>query len=259
MRARDAFDVTVDDRGADSEGDAGHGAGGVASHAGQGFEGFDGGRKDAAELGCDAFGRKLEEASATVVSESFPEFEHAVFGGGGEIVDRGKGRHEALEVGNALFHLGLLKHDLGDPDRVGIARLSPREIARFATVPRQKVSAKGTARIGCQVGHGLGTLPVRAFFPRRCRCHLVALGPGSSVATADSEGSGGNKGAKGTSGIWVSSLRGRSRKPSLGGPKCASSPRKTSSSRRAVGSAPAPRRTTTTSASVTWSMGRAGW
>ena len=76
-----------------------------------------------------------------VVAEPAPGSEHVVERCGGEHRNRRKLRHPALPVRDHRRHPRLLQHDLADPDRVGIPRSTPRQIAAHGRVVR---------------GHGLG-------------------------------------------------------------------------------------------------------
>ena len=62
-----------------------------------------------------------ELARAPVVAETGPGGEHLLRVGGGQGAGVGKSRQEAMEKGDRGLDPGLLQHDLGDPDRPGIA------------------------------------------------------------------------------------------------------------------------------------------
>jgi len=60
----------------------------------------------------------VEVAGAGVVAQALPELEHGLFGGVGQVCDGGESGDEALVVGQALVHAGLLENDFGEPDAV---------------------------------------------------------------------------------------------------------------------------------------------
>ena len=96
----------------------------------------------------------VDLARAGVVTEAFPLLQHILEGGGGE---RGRGWEpfqKPPEVGDDGIHAGLLEHDFGDPDGVGIARIgAPGQVAGISREPRQETPADGGAQ-RLQVGWG---------------------------------------------------------------------------------------------------------
>ena len=55
--------------------------------------------------------------------------QHVVELGVGQIANRGKPGHELLEVRDHRGDLGLLQHDLGDPDPIGAGVLLPGQVS----------------------------------------------------------------------------------------------------------------------------------
>jgi len=156
--AEDARHVPIHDRFPASEGDAGDGAGGVTPDARQAAQGFGRIGQSSAVFTEDLGRRAAQVAGAGVVAKSLPGLEHARLRRGGQGREGGEEAHPAFVVGNDRGHLGLLKHDLGDPDGVGVAGAPPRQIAPPAAIPRQQGAGDGV------VGRYL-----RPPFLRQCR------------------------------------------------------------------------------------------
>ena len=85
----------------------------------------------------------LEIADARVVAETFPKF--VKFGGrslrGG--LNRGQLAHPVFPIRDDGFDLRLLEHDFGNPDGVGIARATPREVAGILDKPGEELWDNG--------------------------------------------------------------------------------------------------------------------
>ena len=139
-----AEDVAIDGRDGLSEGDRGDGAGRIGADAGDALPGGGGGRNRTAELSNDEDGAGLQVAGASVVAEPLPLGEDGFGGGGGEGGDGGEGLKPAVPVSTHGLYAGLLQHDLGDPDGVGVAGAAPGEIALVNIEP----SEQGGARSG---------------------------------------------------------------------------------------------------------------
>ena len=78
-------------------------------------------------FGDQAAGRAVQVAGPAIVSQPFPQAQNLLFVGGREVGNRREGGEKTLEIGNHRGHLGLLQHDLADPDAIGIAVASPGE------------------------------------------------------------------------------------------------------------------------------------
>src|SRR5688572_24490457 len=77
---------------------------------------------------------------ARVVAEPGPVGEHVVLLRAGERRHVGETRHEALVIRDDGRHLGLLEHDLGDPDAIRVAAALPRQtVAPVHALPRDDV------------------------------------------------------------------------------------------------------------------------
>src|SRR5262249_21740429 len=68
-----------------------------------------------------------EISSTTVITESRPQREHALFIGVRELRDRRKLSHESFVIRQSRFDLCLLEHDLGNPHGIRIVGDAPRQ------------------------------------------------------------------------------------------------------------------------------------
>ena len=83
-------------------------------------------------------GSAVQSPGAAVVAEAFPGMQNMLFGSVSQIGDAGEASQKAVEVGDYGFDLGLLQHDLADPNSVGIVAMAPREIAGSFFEPRDQ-------------------------------------------------------------------------------------------------------------------------
>ena len=86
----------------------------------------------------DSFCRLMEMAGTGVVPQSFPYLQNPRKACFGQSCDRWKGLQESLVVGYDRIDLSLLKHDLRDPDAVGVPVYSPREISPMFLEPLEE-------------------------------------------------------------------------------------------------------------------------
>src|SRR5690606_6811192 len=112
----------------------------------------------------------VEIARPRVVAEAPPLREHVPLLRRGEPLQRREALQEALPVLEHATHLRLLQHQLADEDRVGIARLAPREVGGVAAVPRAQLRAE---------------LPELERVQLRCRRRAPGPQCGSHVGTAE--------------------------------------------------------------------------
>ena len=92
----------------------------------------------------------MQIAGTAVVTESSPETQHVLFVGAGQVGEGGKGRQEALEIGDDGRDLRLLKHDLADPDAIGVAISTPGKVPLMCVEPGEEVASDGAAySFGC--------------------------------------------------------------------------------------------------------------
>ncbi len=103
----------------------------------------------AAMLDDDGFCAFMQEAGAAVVAETAPGGEDFVFSGCGERFDGWELLHPVGVVIQDGGDAGLLQHDLGDPDGVGVAGTTPGEIAFVSVEPGEEIGAE---RIGFAQG-----------------------------------------------------------------------------------------------------------
>jgi hypothetical protein len=112
------------------------GAGGGAANAGEGLDRLQGRRKVAAMAILEQAGGAVEVAGPGVVAQAGPVAEHLIRLGRRQVRQTGEAGHEALEIGDDRRDLGLLEHDLGDPDPVGAGVALPGQIlAAMAVEP----------------------------------------------------------------------------------------------------------------------------
>ena len=131
-------DVAVENRARLVESDAANRPGGVPANAGKGEDVLESLWERSVVLAHDRFGRPLKIARPLVVAETFPEFQDVVGIGGSQRRDVRKCAHPTFPIWDDGFHLGLLEHDFRDPNGVGIARATPREVAGVFGEPGQK-------------------------------------------------------------------------------------------------------------------------
>src|SRR5262249_19037032 len=72
---------------------------------------------------------------------TFPEAKHVMFACCCQFRHRGKGPQEALKVGDDGCHLGLLQHDLADPDAIGVPVAPPGQLSLVPCKPGQEPTA----------------------------------------------------------------------------------------------------------------------
>ncbi|MPN22717.1 hypothetical protein SDC9_170100 [bioreactor metagenome] len=77
----------------------------------------------------------MKIAGAAIITEPRPELHQQLLRRFGQRFDCGQGLHETLEIGDHRLDPGLLEHDLGDPDAVGVPILPPRQDARVNAIP----------------------------------------------------------------------------------------------------------------------------
>src|SRR5579862_111619 len=128
------FHVAVEDRHPLAVGDGRDRGRGVGSDAGNFPPGLGRLRQDR-----HLAGGLVKVAGPGIVAQAFPELEHRVKRRLRQRLRGGKALHPALVVRHDGRDLGLLEHDLGDPDRVRILRAPPWQVPRTPAVPRQEL------------------------------------------------------------------------------------------------------------------------
>ena len=111
------------------ESDAANGASGVASDAGQFKDLLEARGEGAPVFFHDKEGGFLHVSDAGVIAEALPELVDFLRGRFSERLNIGKLVHPTFPVGDDGFDLGLLEHDFGDPNGVGITGRSPGQVA----------------------------------------------------------------------------------------------------------------------------------
>jgi hypothetical protein len=91
------------------------------------------------DLACGA----MEVASSAVVSEAFPQPQDLLLASRGQIPDRWKSLDKAVVKRDDGRYLGLLQHDLADPNPIRISVETPREFSMVPDEPREKKTAEG--------------------------------------------------------------------------------------------------------------------
>ena len=89
----------------------------------------------AAKVSHNLLGSRLHIADSAIVAQPLPEIEQGLFWCLSQVGHCGQGRHKTLVIGNNSSHLGLLQHNLADPDGIGILTLTPGQITFIFIVP----------------------------------------------------------------------------------------------------------------------------
>ena len=141
----DAHHIAIDGWRGDIKGDAADGAGGVRSDARQGLQRLGLRRETPGMAVDDDFGAAMQVAGAAVITQAFPELQHGIQRRGSQCLDRGHGGDEALVIWDDGIDLGLLQHDLRQPDAVGIAVAAPGSVGSIVLIPGEQLIAEGRA------------------------------------------------------------------------------------------------------------------
>jgi hypothetical protein len=126
--AQDALDIAVENGGATPEGEDGDRRRRRPADAGQGAQ-RGGGLREFSGVDRDDLPRAaMQIARPGVVAESGPVLADDLGRRFRKLLQRRKARQEALEVRDDGGDPGLLQHDLGEPDPVGVAAVLPRQV-----------------------------------------------------------------------------------------------------------------------------------
>ena len=117
------------------EGNAANRPGGVSANAGKCQQLIELLRKPASVVAEDDLRRTAQIPRSLIVSQSRPEFVNLFIPGFGQGLNGGQGPHPPFPIGDHGFDLGLLEHDFGNPDGIGIARTPPWQVARTPVKP----------------------------------------------------------------------------------------------------------------------------
>ena len=82
----------------------------------------------------------MQVAGAAIIAETFPETQHGLLVGRGEVHYGRKRGDETQEVRNNRNNLRLLKHDLADPDAIRITVHAPRKVALVPIEPGEQAA-----------------------------------------------------------------------------------------------------------------------
>lgn len=138
-----AFHVAVQDGVAQAVGEGEDRARRGAADAGQPAQRFEVARPAAMMFQNDPLGAAMQVAGAGVIAQPRPQSQHFIQRCGRQRANIGEPRHETSVVRNDGGHLGLLQHDLRDPDAVGIRGVLPGQVvAAVAAMPAQQTRAE---------------------------------------------------------------------------------------------------------------------
>jgi len=90
----------------------------------------------------------MKISSPGIVSHALPHLQHPVQRGLSQGSQVGKSFQKTWIVPQNPLHLGLLQHDLGDQDVVGVLSAPPGQIPPVLGIPRQKSPPKLVDHIG---------------------------------------------------------------------------------------------------------------
>src|SRR5256885_2849722 len=91
--------------------------------------------------------RRAQISRARIVAEPLPRAENLTLRGRGKSNCVGEAAEPFIIIWNDGGDLGLLKHELGDEDRVRIGGAAPGKIAAVFAIPGKERSAKGAGGI----------------------------------------------------------------------------------------------------------------
>ena len=125
---QNAFDVAIDNGGGFAKGDTGDCCRSVRADTRQLAEC---GRRlwqVSVVFGNDNFGPFMQKSRPAVIAKTAPGSEDFVFGCGGEGFNRRETGHPVSVMVEHGGDAGLLEHNFGDPDGVGVASAAPRKV-----------------------------------------------------------------------------------------------------------------------------------
>ncbi len=139
----DTSDVRFDDRDRLVEGEGGDSIGRVAPDSWEITNRINIAGECAAMFVHDGAGRRAKVSGPRIVAESLPGMEDIVFGGAGQRGKIGESPEPLIIIRDNRCDLGLLEHEFGDQNRVGIGGTPPGKIAAVLAVPRMEDAAEG--------------------------------------------------------------------------------------------------------------------
>ena len=90
----------------------------------------------------------MQHASAPVIAQAAPRSQHRGFSSRCKVLDGRKAEQEFAIVLGYCSHTSLLQHDFREPDAIGIAIFSPRQVTPAALVPVEKPASKCGMQLG---------------------------------------------------------------------------------------------------------------
>ncbi|ACY19029.1 hypothetical protein Hoch_6561 [Haliangium ochraceum DSM 14365] len=182
-----ARDVAIDQGRRQRKRDRRDRAGRVGTDPGQRAQLLHRRRHPAAKALHHLLGAAVQIARPRVVAEPRPLRQDVVERRLGQRRDGGKARQPAFEIRDHGRHPGLLQHDLGDPDRVGIAAAAPRQVALGAA----EISDHAFGERGRRRGRGgrrrIGARRTRATHARTLPLPAAARDPPRRAFRASSD------------------------------------------------------------------------
>jgi ribonuclease HIII len=124
----------------------------VLADSGEPLHLLDRSRKVSAVSIYNGLGGGAKISRARVVAETLPCAEHVIFGSASECGKIGKSAQPLVVIGDHGGHQGLLKHEFGDEDGVGVTRVAPRQIAAVSAIPAKKRTLEGKNFFRCGNG-----------------------------------------------------------------------------------------------------------
>ena len=143
---QDAGDVRFDDRDCLAESEGCYGVGGVASDTRQRANRIRRAWETPSMLLHNGQCGRPEISRTGIIAEPLPGMENVVLRGRGESGNGGEAAQPFIIIRNDRRDLGLLEHEFGNEDRVGIIGPAPWEIAAIRAVPGEKPAAEGRIR-----------------------------------------------------------------------------------------------------------------
>ncbi len=140
--SEDASDVTIENGKFFFVGNAENGGSGVGTDAGEGESFFFCLWKDPTMIRDDFLSGFLKISRARIVAESRPEAKNFFLRGFRERLHGGGSERKAFVIGDDGSDAGLLEHDFGEPDVIGIFVAAPREVALELREPGEEIFAK---------------------------------------------------------------------------------------------------------------------
>jgi hypothetical protein len=134
----DSGDVAVYGSNRQAKSHAEDGSGCVFSNARETQKLFPVLRKPAPAAGNDLLCRSVEMPGSGVVAKVFPEFQDLFRASFSQGIYGGEPYEKTLVIRDHCIHLGLLEHDLRDPDEVRVPGMAPGEIPGMAGIPSEQ-------------------------------------------------------------------------------------------------------------------------